>query len=269
MTDRLQPKDTALLVRIKHSKPIEVHDFVATMDAIGGLFDDYCKANGDSSEMRRAKLYVNKVEHGSIEIYLTEAITMLALPFIENMNPILEFACHIKTVIEYFTQGKGEKPKLSKNEMRRYSDIFAVTAGDNNGTTEIGAINIYNNPIFIENVTFTYSESNSAQNQLRKDIELAKEPVHGGVVYEQQVMKIFQMRSNMDSDSGNKAIIDALCDKPLHLMFASEDLKRIILHSDYNPAKQLYVVDVMITTAYGRPIAYSVVALREVFDDDY
>lgn len=136
----LQPKDTALLIKITHSKPIEMKDFVSTMNAIGNLFDGFCKKHGDSSDAQKAKLYVQKIEHGSIEIFLTEAVTALALPFMENMNLILEFAGHIKNVIQYYTKGKGEKPELDAKELRQYHDVFAVTAGDNNGHTEIGSV---------------------------------------------------------------------------------------------------------------------------------
>lgn len=140
MKSNLHPRDTALLVKITHTKPIEIKDFVAMMGAVGGLFDGFCKSNGDSTEAQKANLYVQKIKHGSIEIFLTEAISAIALPFIENMNLVMEFAGHIKSVVEYFTKGVGEKPQLSLKELRQFHDIFAVTAGDNKGSTEIGAV---------------------------------------------------------------------------------------------------------------------------------
>lgn len=58
----LQPQDTALLFKVTHSKPIEMKDFVATMNSLAYLFEGYAKENADSTEGRKAKLYVEKIE---------------------------------------------------------------------------------------------------------------------------------------------------------------------------------------------------------------
>ena len=260
----LLPQDTALLIKITHSKPIEMKDFVATMNAVGTLFDGFCKKNGDSSEAQKAKLYVQKIEHGSIEIFLTEAISALALPFIENMNLVLEFAGHLKNVVQYYTKGKGEKPELDAKELRQYHDVFAVTAGDNLGTTEIGAVHIGSNAPIINITNFNYIESNSAQNQIQRDEKELKEREDTEKVHERQLMTIFQMRGNMNTNAGNKATIDALCKRPLSVVFETDELKRQIINNDDNPTKQAYLVDVVIQTIGGKPIAYKVMALHDI-----
>lgn len=260
----LQPKDTALLIKITHSKPIEMKDFVATMNAVGNLFDGFCRNNGDSSEAQKAKLYVQKIEHGSIEIFLTEAVTALALPFMENMNLILEFAEHVKNVIQYYTKGKGEKPELDAKELRQYHDVFAVTAGDNNGQTEIGAVQIGCTGHVFNGCTFNYFEGNSAQNQIQRDEKELREREDTERIYERQLMTIFQMRGNMNTNAGNKAIIDALSKNPLSVVFESDELKRQILNNDNNPTKQAYLVDVVIQTIGGKAVAYKIMALHDI-----
>lgn len=260
----INPKDTALLVKITHSKPVEVKDFVATMSAMGNLFDDFCRKNGDSSEAQKAKLYVQKIEHGSIEIFLTEAVTAMALPFIENMNLIWEFAGHVKNVIQYYTHGTGEKPELDEKELRYYHDVFAVTAGDNNGETQIGAVHIGSTAPVYNNCTFNYFESNSAQNQIQRDEKTLKEQEPAEIVHKRQLMTIFQMRGNMDTNTGNKAVIDALSKKPLSVVFETDEIKRQILKNDGNPTKQAYFVDVIIQTVGGKAAVYKVMKLHEV-----
>lgn len=259
------PADTALMVKINHRHPIEISDFVATMNAVGSLFDGFCKKNGDSKEARKAKLYVQKIEHGSIEILLTEAITSLALPLCENMNLVFEFAGHIKSVIEYFTQGVGVKPDLDDRELRSYKDIFAVTAGDHYGTTEIGAIQIgtHGGTVF-NNCTFNYNQSNSAQNQIQREETHRKNHTPASEVYERLLMTIFQMRGATTADTGNKAVIEELSPRPLAVVFESDELKRRILHDFENPTKNGYLVDVTILSANGRAAAYKVMQLHDV-----
>lgn len=259
----LAPKDTALFVKITHTKPIEIKDFVETLDAIGNLFEEFCRIHGDSSESRKAKLYVKKIEHGSIEIFLTEVVTALALPFIENINLIFEFAGHLKNIIEYFTLAKGEKPNLDSKELKQYHNVFAITAGDNKGTTEIGAVNIGSPTNIYNNCSFNYAQSNSAQNQIKREAEeLKKDSVE--VVHKRQLMKIFQMRGDIRSNAGNIAIIDALNPKPLPVVFETDELKVQILKNDENPTKQAYLVDVIIQTINGSPTTYKVMNLHDI-----
>jgi hypothetical protein len=264
----LQPKDTALVIKITHSKPIEIKDFVATMNAVGNLFDGFCKTNGDSSEAQRAKLYVQKIEHGSIEIFLTEAVTALALPFMENVNLVMEFAGHIRNIIQFYTQGKGEKPELSVKELKNYHDVFAITAGDNHGSTEIGAVQIGSAAPVYNGCTFNYYESNSAQNQIQREERQLKETEDTEKLHKRQLMKIFQMRGNMCTNVGNKATIDKLSPKPLSVVFETDELKRQILNNDDNPTKQAYLVDVVIQTIGGKPTAYKVMDLHEIIPLD-
>lgn len=262
------PKDTALLIKITHSKPIEVKDFVATMNAIGNLFDDFCNENGDSSEAKKAKLYVEKIEHGSIEIFLTEAVTALALPFIENVNLIMEFAGHIKNVIQYFTKGEGNNPKLTPKELKNYKDVFAITAGDNKGKTEIGAIESGNKKNIFNNCTFNYFESNTAQNQIERAERELKDSEFSENIHERQLMTIFQMRGNMGTDTGNRAIVDNLSTKSFPVVFETDDLKRKILRNDENPTKKGFLVDVIIQTIGGKPAVYKIIKLHEIIPLD-
>ena len=264
LTMELQPKDTALLVKINHSKPIEVNDFVATINAVGNLFDTFCRQNGDSEEARKARLYVQKIEHGSIEIFLTEAVSAMTLPFMENMNLIMEFAGNLKNVIQYFTKGKGEKPELSAKELRQYHDVFAITAGDSHGTTEIGAVQIGSAAPVYNSCVFNYFDGNSAQNQIRREEKELKESDAAEKIHERQLMTIFQMRGDMNTDTGNKAVIDALSKRHLPVVFEKDELKRQILDIDGNPTKQAFLVDVVIQTVAGKPAAYKVMRLHDI-----
>lgn len=264
----IEPRDTALLVKINHTQPIEVDDFVKTISAIGELFDGFCRNNMHSREAQKAKLYVNKIEQGSIEIFLTEAFSALALPMIENVNLIMDFAAHLKNVIEYFTEGRGQKPDLTAKELHQYHDIFTINANDREGSTMIGAVDISNTGgnVF-SNCTFNFFGSNSAQNQITREEEEAKHADPTETVYHRKLLRIFQLRTNMQTDKGNRAIVDSLSDRPLALVFETDELKRRVLCDD-NPVRYGYLVDVAVLTANDRPVAYKVMALHEVFPID-
>lgn len=258
----------ALLVHIKHSRPIEVSEFVTSINAIGNLYSAFVQKRGDSKDTAQSKLYVEKIEEGSIDIILCEIASAGILPFMENMNVILEFSSYIKSVIDYFTQGMGRKPKLDLNECKYFKDLVSVTAGDNNGTTSIGAINKGDKRYTFNNCTFNFQSSNSTQNQLEKEIENIKSVQPIADIYTRQLMTIYQMRSDMATDIGNKAIIEAISNKKVGVVFETDELKELILNSDENPTKKAFLVDVVVQTVNGKLAAYKVMKLHDIVSLD-
>lgn len=255
-----------LLVHIEHSKPIEVKDFVTSLNAIETLFSCFVQKNGDNKELTQAKLYVEKIEEGCIDIFLREMVTPTLIPFMENMNVILQFSSYLKDVLGYFTRGIGKKPDLSVQESKSLKDMLAIPVGDEKGSMTIGAINNADKVVILNGSTFNFFDSNSAQNQLSRLIEEGKRPLPSDEIHCRQLMRIYQMRSDLNTDTGNKAIIDTLSDKKLGVVFETDELKRRILHSDDNPAKKAFLVDVVVMTVNGKMIAYKVVDLHDVVD---
>ena len=256
----------AILFHIERSKPIEISEFVTSLNAIGNLFSLFAKKNGDCKEAAKSKLYVEKIEEGCIDIILCEIASAGILPFIENMNIILEFSSYIKNVLDFFTKGVGLKPALDLNECKNFKDLALVTAGDNNGITTIGAINKGDKSNIYYNCTFNFQEGNSAQNQLEKEIKSIKSVQPVTDMYSRQLMTIYQMRSDMETDKGNMAVIDAISKNKMAVVFETDELKEMILHSDSNPTKKAYLVDVVLLTVNGKIAAYKVMALHDVID---
>ena len=116
------------------------------------------------------------------------------------------------------------------------------------------------------NCTFNFQEGNSAQNQLEKEIKSIKSVQPVTDMYSRQLMTIYQMRSDMETDKGNMAVIDAISKNKMAVVFETDELKEMILHSDSNPTKKAYLVDVVLLTVNGKIAAYKVMALHDVID---
>ncbi len=267
MDAKLDPKDTALLVHIEHSKPIEVKDFIATINAVGNLYSNYVKKNADCKEMANAKLYVEKIEKGCIDVYLCELVSCAMIPFMENANTIFDFAKMLKDVVTYYISGRGDEPKFSLPEIKSFKDIFAVTANDRGSTTSIGAISKTINGNVYNNCTFNYNDSNSAQNQLaRKEAELSVPTEDGDDIRKNQLMTIHQMVGDMALDKGNKAVIDSISKRKVGVLFDDDKIKNQILHMDGNPTKKAFYVDVSLMYANEKLAAYRVLKLHDIID---
>lgn len=191
------------------------------------------------------------------------------IPFIENANVIFDFAAHIKSTYDFFIKGEGAKPELDIQECKNYKDVLGIVASDPRGTMSIGAINKADKGNVYSNCTFNFGDSNSAQNQLWKNIEelKAKEPI--AEVYNRVLMQIYQLRNDSSNDVGNKAIIDDIAPgKKVSLLFDSEELKSTILFSEANPTQKDFQVDVKVQTINGKLNAYKVIALHDIIDLD-
>lgn len=265
--DKVLPKDTALLVHIEHSKPVEINNFVSSLNALNSLYTSYIRKYGDSKEVSQSKLYIEKIEEGSIDIFLCELAAATLIPFIENANVIFDFAAHIKSIYDFFIKGKGEKPTLDIQECKNYKDVLGIVSSDFHGTMSIGAINRSDKGHVFNNCIFNYGDSNSAQNKLDKNIEELKEKEPKAEIYCRVLMHIYQLRNESSNDVGNKAIIDEIAPgKKVSLLFDSDELKSAILFSETNPTQKGFQVDVKVQTINGKLSAYKVVALHDIID---
>ena len=275
LIDLLKPKRhnmenevDAILIHIDHSKPIEINEFTTALNAAGNLFSSFVQEKGNSRELAQAKLYVEKIEEGCIDIFLCETVTACLLPFMENMNVIFDFSAYLKNIFGFYKSGKGEKPDLKLQEAKNLKDLLNITANDNLGEMTIGAISKSDKGNIFNNCTFNFIESNSTQNQLEKEIESLKSVQPDGKVHTRCLMTIYQMRSDMGSDIGNKAIIESISPKRVGVVFASDELKEKILHSDDNPTKRAYQVDVETLFVENRLVGYNVLALHDIMPLD-
>lgn len=266
--EKSENSNLALRIHIKNSTPIQVSDFTTSINAIGSSFSNFAQKNGCSKELSNAKLYVNKITEGSIDIHLVELVSIGIIPFVENANLIMDFAKHLKSVYDYFTFSKGEKPELTSGELRDLHDMITIPAKDSNGSMDIQVIKGDVDNVIFSGCTFNYMESNGLQNRINNDLDSIKSITEQGEIYSRQLMTIYQLRKNPASSIGNKAVIDAISDKHLGLVFDSDDLKEAILESEQNPMMKAYLVDVMMLFANGKPAAYKVIALHDVIDLD-
>lgn len=264
----METKNSILKIHIKHSKPIEINNLTSALESIGNLYVSYVTKHGGCDAQAKASLYVDKVEEGSLVFYLTELVSATLIPFVENVNTIVDFASFAKNVIDYFSKGIGQKPNLTLSECNDFNNVYSVVEGDNNGEVSIGAVSNGNHNNIFVNCTFNFNESNRGRNQLEKETEQLKIVIPGVNSYSKQLMTIFQMRGDMNSDIGNRATIENISSRKIPVLFADENLKIQILNSDMNPVKRGFIVDVECQYANNKIAAYKILKLHETIPID-
>lgn len=265
MESTLTPQETILRINIKHSKPVEVTDFITSLNAINKLYAGFVKNDIHcDKEISKSKLYVEKIKECCIEVYLKEIVTAGIIPFMENINVILEFSGYLKRIYDYFKTGDGEKPSLNVSECENLSDALNVISNDPKGHMTFGAVsngggNIYNN------CTFNFGESNGIQKQLKQEADTIREIATNNNTYERVLMAIYQVRTEKEAGKGNKAIVDEIAKgKKVSIVFATDELRDDILYSESNPTQNVYQVDITVQTLNDVPIAYKITALHDI-----
>ena len=144
-------------------------------------------------------------------------------------------------------------------------DIVSVTANDSESSMQIGTVSENGIVNMYKDCVFNYTVSNTIQNKAnQKTKQLAsiqEELSHKRVL-------LYFKQINRDSKTANRGIISNISDKPISVVFDSDELKRQILYIDENPIKKAFFVDVLLQMANGKIAAYKVMALHEIIELD-
>lgn len=123
------------------------------------------------------------------------------------------------------------------------------------------------NQIFINS-----QEANAAQNKIQREIENLEDPNEH--IQKRKVMIWNQTKFDLESHTGDKAVIESITKKPIKVIFENNLVKESMLKGDDKSSKpwhQLaYIVDVEVQTVNDVPKVYTVLRYypEDTFDLD-
>lgn len=247
---------TTLVFKIDNKEPVELASLTKSMFAVSSQFDKFNLKSGQNSN---AKLYVKEVRRGSIIIELFD-VSVLAgvIPFVENINVVVEFAGYLKNVFNFFTNNTNteEVPNLTVSDCEELSNILNPIALDNGSNLNIYVKGSNNNV----NVNIPSIEANAIQNKLKVEKEKLKQKELKDV-FHKQILTLYQA---VDKKKGNKGLIENITDKPLGLIFKNDsDREKILTNPALNPLKYAFVVDVQVEEVANKAVAYRILNYYE------
>lgn len=259
--------------------PIELSDFTGQYTSIGEGFESFLKQNHPDRN-HKLKFYVNEVTRGSIITDIIAAIAfdcalpMMAIQVIDDIMLLEDFAKRWGSRLSSLIQGKLPK-KCDLKELNNFYKTTAIVAKDKSASATLESATFIDGrrKIFIQ-YTFNNKDATAAQ----KNIELFKHDltVKEEIALYRRVLMTFTQSSTSNAKilkkSADKVLIEDIFPMPLSLIYATgiveKRLKHEIRNSDDNIYKKGYVVDVMVKTQNGKPIAYSVTDIHQVIDID-
>ena len=252
-------EETTLQIQFENKKLVELNQFTLSLNALSQQYESFLKRNYPSSYNKETrKLYIVKVEHGSIIVELAGMV----FPLIQDTNTIIEFYNYIKSALEYLT-GKNESERKYSNQELRYFHSFLNPVANDQGSVMILQTkegNVFNNNFYI-----SYLDSNVAQNTINKIVESQKQESEN--TFYQKVC--FQWASASFPKSKtvlDKIVIDNISVTPLKALFLNESDKISATTNnpkfpDNNWQDLIYVADVEVCYISGRLTAYRIIKL--------
>jgi hypothetical protein len=262
-------------IRMKIDVPgaIELGAFVGAFTALASEYERYMRSDGKSGE---ASLYVAEVRQGSIIADL--------IPVVASTFPLMAGVAGQALDLEEFIRRYGARMRrlvgpravdpdsFTKTELRDFTEQVAAIANAPGSTIEMAAIEIEEGDHKVKAaIKFATAEAR----QIRDKAEITRQQIeHRSGADRERVLMVFTRSdvrgATVGKRSGELVAIDAISDRSLPLIYASDlaeqQIKHEIAEADDNVYKKGFVVDVNVESRGGKPAAYRVTNLHQVID---
>lgn len=256
-----------LEIRINNTKPLALGELTASLTAVGDQFSRFISESMPEGVDASAQLLVREVRAGSMVFELV-AHSLPYVPLIWEGGALNAWVTQFSATLQWLSGQIGDRPRdLSKQDLRRISSIVRPIAQDNGSQMNLV---VSDGGTIVQN--FNLSSSQAAKIEKRAADELLALDEPNGHVRTKQLMTWYQARFDDSSDTGSKAIIEAISSKPVKVTFENAEVRRQMMHGApriNRPWQELaYLVDVEVQTIAGVPKLYTVRAFHpeETFD---
>lgn len=256
-------------VEIKNVAPVELTDLTIAFNALARQFNKYSEGNGYPIENRDAKLYVKKLETGSIIGSFMEGTANFAqsvMPMMDDTNNIVGFVSFLKGIFSYFKEGKGEKPALKESDYNDFSAIINPTASDVGAQLNISAKD--QAQVYVS-LNVPSLDANALQNVFKKEIDNLKAS-KAGSEYEKVLFYWKQTTIGSSVKSGNKGVVESILQAAIPVFIEDDDIRSKMTDVELNPYHMIFIVDLTIEEVQGKIALYRITKLHEAYlrDDE-
>lgn len=262
-----------LILKFDNRTPVALDDLTVSLSAIAEAYQDYIVASGKFPPDEGVKLYVHDLRTGSIIAELQAIAQQGHLLFgdhgvvptlqsaFDHGDTLAGFLGNINDVIQFFLGTSVSKREPTRREADQIVKFLEPVAKDTGSQLNLQ----FNGPTHIEAIHFHYNsqQANAVQNSARRYLGPT---LPASQIMHDELLTLHQVRGDAKSRSGDRGVIESISRSPVRLWFTSEEIKKGILESPDNPFQRIFLVDVEVKTADGRPGLYKVLALKDSFE---
>lgn len=288
MADEVERSDSeGLIVKLDRKGPIELEELAASLAALSRLYARHYGEPLDTADARSPRLYVTRLETGSLIAYLAPLVPVLGqvVEIMNTTNVVREFTRMLGEQIGVFTgqkraKDKEERKSPSRDDVRDLREFLKPVTAQTDAKLNLKSAKLKRKKPDGEEIsveyTFSSAEINMAALSMERDLEaplqLLAAPTNDRHATVREKLMFFEQASRgvpkKKGRTGDRVVIQDITDKPVKVYFpeGAADIKRTILESTENPFSKGYIVDVAVQYVGEEPKVYNVMRLHDVVD---
>jgi hypothetical protein len=258
--------DPLLQLHLAPFEPIDTVELTAALNSLSRQYQNFAVENQLARKTTEARLLVNSVSRGSIDISFLPDYDQIAIAaglltaLIDKAELIAKFAKSLKSLLDYFKKDKAEVPdrEITVKDCDDAINILKPIA-KHGGIQNFNTIN--------GGVTMNVFHVNASD-----AIEILEQATHVRTLLlnpdaevRQRVPLVWQRLDRDDAKtegrtSPDKGVIEEIDRRSHAILFTDEllPLKRLMIDDQENPYQNVYFVDVEVSRVNGRVVSYRV-----------
>ncbi len=265
-----------VIIRYRPHGPVDLAEFAGSLAAIEKIFESSVAQDRAAPEFR---LYVDRIEHGSIEVYLLPMLQMLG-GYIEYMSAVVtlrDFTVMVIDLLKRFSEEETGSMPVDAGTANQIREFIKPLTGKKGAALNIRHAR-YHRKNGDDETTVEYNmeepQINLAAMRLERQISVASHDASPGKhsqIYKEVLMRLDQAKMSEGKEkgrTGDRAVIAAITERDLPLYFPKEvaHIKDRIISASDNPFSKGYIVDAVVEFINGEPKLFRVIDLHEIID---
>jgi hypothetical protein len=265
-----------VIITLDPGQPIELTDLSSSFAALARIYERHYRTSGDAAP----KLYVTKLETGSVILEIAPLVFAMGMPILDNTIIVADFAGRLWRGLKAFSGVAGEPPRLEApppDDAADLREFIRPLTGKMGATLGIKHAK-YEKEDGVRRTVVEYDFDEAQINRAAINIDEQKrlpppteEELPSVSALHTEVMLFLEQANRGPGKekgrTGDRGVIPDISDKvvPVYFRKGIQGLKDQMLHGDRNPFEMVYVVTVHVTRLDGDVQAYTVADIHDSF----
>lgn len=246
-----------LEITINNQKPVGLADLTMSLLAFNEQFHKFVESETTDDYQIGSELFIKEVRNGSIVVELVSQAAAI-VPLIWEGGSLSQWLKQVEQIALWLL-GKQPKPPrdMDRRDFKQWHSILEPIAKDHASQLNL---NVSDGGVVLQQFVINSEHANAMQNEISRYIDKLDLPEDH--VQKKRVMSWKQSKFDIESHTGDKAVIESISKKPIKVVFQNNAVKEEMLAGDKRFTKQwqylAYLVDVEVQTIEGEPKIYTI-----------
>ena len=265
-----------VIITLSPGQPMELTDLSTSFAALARIYERHYRTSGDTAP----KLYVTKLETGSVILEIAPLVFSMGIPILDNTIVVADFAGRLWRGIKAFSGVPGDPPRLEvphRDDAADLREFIRPLTGKMGASLGIKHAK-YESDDGVRRTVVEYDFDESQINRAAVNIDEHKrlpppteDEAPSASALNTEVMLFLEQANRGPGKekgrTGDRGVVPDISEKvvPVYFRKGIQGIKDQMLHGDRNPFEMVYVVTVHVTRLAGEVQAYTVAEIHDSF----